>query len=943
MSLTTSGVTTRSQSQAVVHHIVGVVFGQPLDGDLQKSLDEFGYDQVEDILALSQPDIEALGHEMTNEEGNLEFVSLVRGKQNLIKAFQHFIRDLINQNLFTSFTDLTSDDFNEFRIRRYNPNQTLPPVANAPSSAPANHLTIVGDFRKSIKRDKSHYNVFKEDKQWDNWRRFTLATARAHGCEDVFDPTYTPATAADRAIFDEKLKFIYSVFEDKLRTDMGKYFVRQHELDYDAQKIFKKLQDHARVSTQASIDTADLLSYITSVKLHDSKWRGTAHSFILHWCDRVRAYEDMISTSDHFSDHVKMTMLQNTVTGVSELHQVKVQSSHDVAHGGQPLTFEKYKTLLLSAASVYDSQKGLARPKTVHRVQFTEQDDAAPSDSLLSMQTHVTMPPDDDVHDIDTDFNTLGIHVTKRLNCQPSFQPSMSKEKWEALSPDEQKAWDTLSDKAKATILGYGMPQRPPPTPTPRHINLTDISDADYFRLVAQHQQQASAHANPPIPEEAPSTPTETDVISPAPATDSDSSTSLLACATRRSAPPGDIRRVLGTPPSTKPVANDEMVINGKRYRRINVHQRITYNISNIKDTKLGSLVDRGANGGLAGGDVRIIHKDESPRLVDVSGIDSHQVTNLPIVTVGGVVPSQRGPVIAIMHQYAYMGSGKTIHSSAQLEHFKNDVNDKSLHVSGGLQRIHTNDGYTHPLHIHHGLPYISMRPFTDDEWDTLPHVVWTSDVEWDPSVLDCNIEDQPDWHESISDLEGGIIHSPFDEYGNYRHRTLEIHLVGAGEESLDGHELDLESHVDMIVAHHSILQFQSHQLHCNNKLLKAKSPNYEALRPFFLNASADIVRHTFQATTQFAHSAWGGSHLKMTYHSPFPALNVHRRHEAVATDTVYSDVPAVDNGCTAAQLFIGRDSLVTDVYGVKTDKQFINTLEDNIRKRGAMDKLISD
>ena len=216
VSLTTSGVTTRSQSQAVVHHIVGVVFGQPLDGDLQKSLNEFGYDQVEDILALSQPDIEALGHEMTNEEGNLEFVSLVRGKQNLIKAFQHFIRDLINQNLFTSFTDLTSDDFNEFRICRYNPNQTLPPVANAPSSAPANHLTIVGDFRKSIKRDKSHYNVFKEDKQWDNWRHSTLATAQSHGCEDVFDPTYTPATATDRAIFDEKLKFIYSVFEDKL-------------------------------------------------------------------------------------------------------------------------------------------------------------------------------------------------------------------------------------------------------------------------------------------------------------------------------------------------------------------------------------------------------------------------------------------------------------------------------------------------------------------------------------------------------------------------------------------------------------------------------------------------------------------------------------------------------------------------------------------------------
>ena len=69
----------------------------------------------------------------------------------------------------------------------------------------------------------------------------------------------------------------------------------------------------------------------------------------------------------------------------------------------------------------------------------------------------------------------------------------------------------------------------------------------------------------------------------------------------------------------------------------------------------------------------------------------------------------------------------------------------------------------------------------------------------------------------------------------------------------------------------------------------------------------------------------------------------MHRRHEAVATDTVYSDEPAIDNGCTAAQIFIGRDSMVADAYPLKTEKQFVNTLEDNICKFGAMDKLISD
>jgi hypothetical protein len=82
---------------------------------------------------------------------------------------------------------------------------------------------------------------------------------------------------------------------------------------------------------------------------------------------------------------------------------------------------------------------------------------------------------------------------------------------------------------------------------------------------------------------------------------------------------------------------------------------------------------------------------------------------------------------------------------------------------------------------------------------------------------------------------------------------------------------------------------------------------------------------------------------LKHAYKTPFPACNVRRWNEAVATDTVYAYVPAIDCGHTRAQIFVGRDSLVTDIVGMSTDKQFVNTLEDNIRYRGAMDKLISD
>ena len=43
------------------------------------------------------------------------------------------------------------------------------------------------------------------------------------------------------------------------------------------------------------------------------------------------------------------------------------------------------------------------------------------------------------------------------------------------------------------------------------------------------------------------------------------------------------------------------------------------------------------------------------------------------------------------------------------------------------------------------------------------------------------------------------------------------------------------------------------------------------------------------------------------------------------------------------AQLFVGKESLVSDIYPMRSGKEFVNTLENNIHRHGAMDKLISD
>ena len=48
---------------------------------------------------------------------------------------------------------------------------------------------------------------------------------------------------------------------------------------------------------------------------------------------------------------------------------------------------------------------------------------------------------------------------------------------------------------------------------------------------------------------------------------------------------------------------------------------------------------------------------------VDIMGIDNHRVTDVPIVTAEAVINTQKSEVIAIMHRYALLGKGKTIHS----------------------------------------------------------------------------------------------------------------------------------------------------------------------------------------------------------------------------------------------------------------------------------------
>jgi hypothetical protein len=186
---------------------------------------------------------------------------------------------------------------------------------------------------------------------------FLTNQARAQDVSDVLDAAYSPATPAETDLFQEKQKYLYAFLESKVETAKGKAIIRKHESAFDAQKAYaESLHEHHLKSTKASLCSVKILGCITSAKIGDGSWHGTAENFILNWQEQIRLYERLTPTAGHFSDEQKLTMLQTAVCPLQELCQVEATATLLKVRTQKDLDYDAYSSLLLSTASAYDSK-----------------------------------------------------------------------------------------------------------------------------------------------------------------------------------------------------------------------------------------------------------------------------------------------------------------------------------------------------------------------------------------------------------------------------------------------------------------------------------------------------------------------------------------------------------------------------------------------------------
>ena len=255
-------------------------------------------------------------------------------------------------------------------------------------------------------------------------------------------------------------------------------------------------------------------------------------------------------------------------------------------------------------------------------------------------------------------------------------------------------------------------------------------------------------------------------------------------------------------------------VLSVKRSSQIQVCQCYLFQHANHTNQQ---LVDHGSNGGLAGSDMRGIHR--TYRKINIQDIDNNEVTGLDVVTAATLLNTPQGKVIGIFNEYAYLWKGSSIHSSGQLEWFQTNVDETSVKV-GGTQLITTLDGYSVPLLIKDGLAYAtSLGRSTDQDMDTYPHVFITSPDKWDHS----QVPDQP-----FGD-------PMFDAYGDFNEPIIANLLPG-----------DCGSYTEVS----SVFTANLHQS-------SPQEPDWNTQRPFLAWTSPSSIKDTFNVCH---HQAWNCS-----------------------------------------------------------------------------------
>jgi hypothetical protein len=226
---------------------------------------------------------------------------------------------------------LTPEDFKLWMQSYHAPISTT----SEPSSIGGDLVTIedkqrkrdLENFNKGVRRDESAFKVFKEDQYYLLFHRNLLVTARSQNVERAFDLDFDPSSLVDkleRELYDQQVKFAYSVLSKIVQTSQGRIFVRQHEVDGNATAVLRKIVAFYTQSRVAEKASSDLQTKILALRF-DSTWNSGAKNFLNHWQNLVLDLEEIRGTGSTVAVSEKRPWLVTSLSTNSKMEEAITQ------------------------------------------------------------------------------------------------------------------------------------------------------------------------------------------------------------------------------------------------------------------------------------------------------------------------------------------------------------------------------------------------------------------------------------------------------------------------------------------------------------------------------------------------------------------------------------------------------------------------------------------
>ena len=312
---------TRGNSAEFFKHVFAI-FPKDTHEPVMEALAEMGIECLLDFL----------GENVTFLLNNLKYQGRdlnLKEKRTLKNVHEWMIWESSNRPGI-DFGTLKMDDYDQYLNTKFLSGTSFNPPTTMSQPAVTSTAPMMSPFVTNVKLDVKQYPVFNGDiAQWAKFKRGVLALAATHGLDDVFDPKFVVPDPTQLAwsIFNEKNKFVYSIWVSRVHSGLALTTLREYEDTKDGRGAYLKFLEIYEGKHNLEQVALLALAKLNSMSLQ-YKSPGGVPAFIAKFRG---ALQDLKEANEPVSDAMAKSMLLSKVKDrdYSHIVDILIASSDD--------------------------------------------------------------------------------------------------------------------------------------------------------------------------------------------------------------------------------------------------------------------------------------------------------------------------------------------------------------------------------------------------------------------------------------------------------------------------------------------------------------------------------------------------------------------------------------------------------------------------------------